>query len=666
MKVTKRLSTRFILQVLVILLIGQSAIFYWTFSNNSTLLERQLRQRVFLTATLISNTAAVAIVSYDYTDIEPLIDQIHTDEDIETVDIFDKDGTSVIAKAHPGWEKESLSALEIPIKAGTEVIGKLIIRYSLKNIKKEITFHLITSLIFQSLIFIVLSVLIYVFFQRNVGKRVANLSERIEVVTGGDLTVDVTALHDDEVGAIANGLGYLVNQIESAIKKIKNISGEVSSAANQLNTTFKGVADIADKQQKSTEDVSGVITNASALQKQIVSNTEKLLSLSNDNLSAILETSATSQQIAVSADNLNQNLNNSYTAVSELAQTAQGVASMSEAVSSAVEQASTSVEEITATVREVENIIKEAASLSTQTTNIISSKGAESVSNAIASINTIKEFAMSLVAIMNDLAKRSGDVEKILAVIKNVTEETSLLSLNAAILAAHAGEYGKGFSVVADEMRHLSDKTAGSTREIAEIILAIQKEIKKAVEGTKETLKTVENGKEVIHKTGGTLNEILFASRNSTEMAKSIERAAVEQTKGLELIVNSIEHIKKMIVDVNKASEEQEKSANYLLESISSIRDAMETTKKATDEQARSSRVITENIELANEKTSEIAKASSEQEKANEKTLALMNDVMKMGKEMTDDVKNVSAFLTALYDKVAVLGKEMEYFKTKD
>ncbi|MBI5194982.1 MAG: hypothetical protein HZA10_01525 [Nitrospirae bacterium] len=666
MKVTKRLSTKFIQRVLIILLIGQSAIFYMTFSNNSTMLERQLRQRVLLTATLISNTAAIAIVSYDYTFIEPLVDQMHSDPDIWSVEIFDKDGVSVISKTHPGWEKELLTAIEFPIKAGTEVIGKQVIRYSLKNIKKETTSSLITALIFQGVIFIVLSILIYVFFQRNVGKRIGNLSERIGVVTSGDLTVDVSALHDDEVGAIANGLRYLINQIDGAIKKIKNLSGEVSSAANQLNTTFKGVVDVADKQQRSTEEVSDFVKNASAFQKQIVVNTEKLLSLSSDNLSAILETSATSQQIAVSADNLNQSLNNSYTAVSELAQTAQGVASMAEAVSSAVEQASTSVEEITATVREVENIIKEAASLSTQTTDIISSKGAESVSNAIASINTIKEFAMSLAAIMDDLSKRSADVEKILSVIKNVTEETGLLSLNAAILAAHAGEYGKGFSVVADEMRHLSDKTANSTREIAAIILAIQKEIKKAVEGTKETLKTVENGKEVIHKTGGTLNEILHASKNSTEMAKNIERAAVEQTKGLELIVNSIEHIKKMIVDVNKASEKQEKSANYLLEGISSIRDAMETTKKATEEQARSSRVITENIEFANEKTSEIARASSEQEKANEKILVLMDDVMKMGKEIVGDVKDVSAFLTALYDKAAVLGKEMEYFKTKD
>ena len=666
MKLTKKLSTRFILRVLVILLIGQSAIFYLTFSSNSAMLERHLKQRIIMTANLVSNTAATAIVSYDYTYIEPLVDQIHADEDIVTLEIFDKDSTSVISKSHPGWEKESLSILEIPIKAGTEVIGRQVIRYTLKNIKKEATSSLITALIFQSIIFIVLSILIYIFFQRNIGKRVVKLSERIGVVTGGDLTVDVSALHDDEVGAIANGLGYLIHQIESAIKKIKNISGEVSSAANQLNTTFRGVTENADKQQKSTEEVADVVKSAAEIQRQIVGNTEKLLSLSNDNLSAILETSATSQQIAVSADNLNQSLNNSYTAVAELAQTAQGVASMAEAVSSAVEQASTSVEEITATVREVENIIKESAALSTQTTNIISSKGMESVSNAIASINTIKEFAMSLGSIMDDLARRSADVEKILAVIKNVTEETSLLSLNAAILAAHAGEYGKGFSVVADEMRHLSDKTAGSTREIAAIILAIQKEIKKAVEGTKETLRTVENGKEVIHKTGGTLNEILFASKNSTEMAKNIERAAGEQTKGLELIVNSIEHIKKMIFDVNKASEEQEKSANYLLENISSIRDTMGSTRKATDEQAKSSRVITENIELANEKTSGIAKASSEQEKANERILILIDDVMKMGKEMVGDVKDVSAFLTALYDKVAVLGKEMEYFKTRD
>ena len=650
---------------MIILLIGQSFLLYWSYSSREQALKKSLLQRVSITATLVGNTASTAIVSYDYTFLEQIIEMLHTDENIISMEIYDAKGNPVLVKSHEDAVLEEAQFIEIPIKAGSQVVGKLIARYTTKNIEKELRFYLNTTFGLQALVFVVLALLIYMFFQKKVGKPLIGLSKSIETVTSGDLTEKIEIKTEDELGTIAKGLDFLIEQLSNTIKKLKTISEDVFNAMNQLNAIFKNVMGVIDSQHSSIENVTLSVRNATDSQKQIAANTEKLLSLSSDNLSSLLETSATSQQIANGADNLNQNINNSYSTVTELAHSARSIASMSGEVSSAVEQASSSVEQVNATVREVEKIIKESARLSTHTTAIISEKGMHSINNAIQSMKMIKDFVNSLTGTIETLGRKSVDIEKILSVIKIVTEETSLLSLNAAILAAHAGEYGKGFSVVADEMRSLSEKTVLSTREIATIISTIQNEIKSAVEGTRETVKMVDEGSEVVLRTGNVLREILSASESTTEMAKNIESAAVEQTRGLELILNATEHIKRMIFDVSKASEEQDKSSNYLLNGISSIKEAMEITMKATDEQAKSASVITENIELANERTSEIAKASSEQETINKKIIDSMEEIMGKGKEMGNNVRETALFLTALYSKIESLKKEMERFRTE-
>src|SRR5205814_8709423 len=107
------------------------------------------------------------------------------------------------------------------------------------------------------------------------------------------------------------------------------------------------------------------------------------------------------------------------------------------------------------------------------------------------------------------LGDRSVAIGKILNVIDDVAEQTNLLALNAAILAAQAGEYGKGFSVVAAEIRELSERTASSTREIANLIRAVQDEVSNALQAMASGSRLVEDGVSLSHEAGRALNNIL-------------------------------------------------------------------------------------------------------------------------------------------------------------
>lgn len=659
------LTKRFIYRILLILLVGQTFIWGWSFLKQKASLEDRLNEVVSLGGGIVARTAATSILSYDYTYLEQVLDDISRNPEILYVEVLDHTGKRLIYKGEEILQGRYRTAM-FPVMAGQEAIGKVRIKYSIEGVRKDILFHLVTTMILQAVVLLGLVFLISIFFRRDIGSRIEAMSADIEQVTLGDLSVRLEDIDQTELGTIGRGINFLVERLKGSVTKLKGIVTNVATAISQLNLTFKNVITGVKNQQNAAEEVSQSVRRAMESQKQILRNTEKLLSLSNDNVSALLELKATSDEIASATDSLQKNINDTYSTTSELSQSSREVSTLSSDVSSAIQQASASVDEINASVKEIERIARDSAELSGKTTGIISEKGMLSIVDTTESMESIEGSINELRKSIERLGGMSKDIEKILSVVKDITEQTGLLSLNAQILAVQAGEYGKSFSVVADEMKTLSDRTASSTREIASIVKSLKNEIKDVVVGAGETVKMVGRGSESVMKTAEALREILYSSQQSSDMAENIKRATSEQAKGIQLIATAIEHIKLMILEVNRATEEQDKGISYLLESIASIKESMDITRKSTEEQARSTRFITDNIELANQMTAEISEASSEQQKVNESILQLLDSVLTVGRETVRDVKEVSLFISALQDEVEALRKEMAQFRTEE
>ncbi len=373
---------------------------------------------------------------------------------------------------------------------------------------------------------------------------------------------------------------------------------------------------------------------------------------------------ATADEIAASTGKLFKATEDAYSVVAEMTQTAKMIAANTEEASAAVEDTSAAIEEINASVREVESSAKESSALASKVTEVASEVGMMAVVDAVEGMEKISEEVKHSSEIITRLGTRSADIEKILSVIKDVTEQTNLLSLNAAILAAQAGEYGKSFSVVADEIRALSDRTASSTRDIANIIKTIQSEISEAVKSIDSGMKRVNEGGSMVFKVGEALRETLIASEQSADMSRSIERATEEQVKGLKQVALSIENIRRMMEQVAKSTQEQQKGTSHLLESASDVKDAADIVKQGTEEEATSIKMISKNLELADERIKKIGQSTSNQQKMNENVTAAIEQIKVIGTTITRDVEDVSLSLTTLHDEIELLKKEMESFKT--
>lgn len=657
------LSTKFIFRVFLILLVGQIVVFFWLYANTNRMLTYDLRHKVTVASKLLSVASARSLTDYDFTYLGLIMDETLKDGDINEIELLDKSGVSVMKKSEKASGENQ--KLTIPVKNGTEEVGKLYVQFSHNRVSGETFRQLSTAFALLSAVNIALFILVNLFFKKDVGNRIVPIYSSMNKVTEGDLTQCIGSGGSDEIGTIINGFDFLVKRLSLTIGKFKTISGNVSTTTSDLNTKFTGIINVINQQQCSTEEISIAVKDASQAQKQIIDNSSRLLDLSNDNTLALSEIGAASNEIAVKVDELNSNISSYHATVAELNQSAIHVASMANNASKAVKEASISVENVNDSVKEIERVVKESTELSVQTTKVISEKGIASVDEAIESMHQIESFVDSLVDSITRLGSKSKDIAQIVSVINEITDQTKLLSLNASIIAAQAGEQGKSFAVVANEMKLLSEKTAGFTREIENITIAIQHEIKNVVQETNKTSITVQDGGRIVEKAGDALQEILASSQKSTGMVELIEQATIEQSHNLEQIVIAINKLQKLNFEVNRATVEQEKNTTYLVGGISSIKDAIETTRRATEEQATTLESIVGNLGFANEKTAEIAAASAQQQTVNEAIIASMDKVIKVSSRTINEVKDASFALSAINTEVEVLRKEIKMFRTE-
>jgi methyl-accepting chemotaxis protein len=225
-----------------------------------------------------------------------------------------------------------------------------------------------------------------------------------------------------------------------------------------------------------------------------------------------------------------------------------------EVVSQAVTVATAS-EEMAATSSEIANSCHLAADSSSRASET-AQNGAIIVRETVEGMNRIAEKVRSSAEVVEQLGTRSDQIGEIVATIEDIADQTNLLALNAAIEAARAGEQGRGFAVVADEVRALAERTTKATREIGEMIKSIQKETKLAVNAMVEGVEEVERGTTGAASSGKALEDILAQINDVTGQINQIATAAEEQTATTREISNNIQRISDTVKISARSSEE--------------------------------------------------------------------------------------------------------------
>jgi methyl-accepting chemotaxis protein len=491
------------------------------------------------------------------------------------------------------------------------------------EIESEIT--AITNKILLILSVIIITVLISAyFFTKKMIKPLVNLREVANRIALGDINAKVESTSQDEIGHLEQSFAEMIHNIKAqAIVAEKIAQGqldvevEVKSEDDVLSISMLKVVQTLKDLIHETVDISkaaidgnlSVRGNAGkfegAYNEVVVSINDILNALVNpikEGVDALQILASGDLTVKITSDykgehqliknNINlvaETLNNAMVevgnAVQATASAANQISSSSEEMAAgAMEQSSQTtevagaVEEMTKTILETSKYSSTAAEAA-KNAGSIAKEGGKVVLETIEGMNRIAEVVSRSAATVHALGKSSDEIGEIVQVINDIADQTNLLALNAAIEAARAGEQGRGFAVVADEVRKLAERTTKATKEIASMIKNIQKDTVGAVESMEKGTLEVEKGKQLTDKAGESLKEIIKSTEQVLDIISQVAAASEEQSSTSEQISKSIETINNVtnestagIQETARASEDLSRLTVNLQELISNFK----------------------------------------------------------------------------------------------
>lgn len=256
------------------------------------------------------------------------------------------------------------------------------------------------------------------------------------------------------------------------------------------------------------------------------------ISAMQDTLRSMIRTIVgNAEQVSAAADRL-------FNASEEVAEKARRQSDAASSMAASVEEMAVSIDQVKENAHEAHGISVEAGS--------ISEEGASVIHNAASEMRKISEAVQSSTAIVEELGRQSDQITSIVNTIRDIADQTNLLALNAAIEAARAGEQGRGFAVVADEVRKLAERTSLSTKEIADMVGKIQGGTRSAVGSMQAGVNQVSHGVDLANRAGDSIERIRDGAQRVSQVVNGISSSIAEQSSASNEIAHQLETIAQM------------------------------------------------------------------------------------------------------------------------
>jgi methyl-accepting chemotaxis protein len=379
-----------------------------------------------------------------------------------------------------------------------------------KNIRNAITIVGVLCLLGSLIVGFLMS--------RRIVKPIIQLVGVAEAVSVGDISKKVETTATDEVGTLSESFSKMIEYLRESASAAEQI------AKNDLTVQVE---------PKSDKDALGnslktMINSLSTMIRQLADNSRELVS-----------------------------------AATEIASSSEEMSRGAKDQSDQVHQVSTAVEEMTATIVESAKNAEQASGAS-QKAATAATAGGDVVTGTVDGMRRLADAVKESAQNIANLSKSAEEIGKIIGVIDDIADQTNLLALNAAIEAARAGEQGRGFAVVADEVRKLAERSGKATNEITEMIKGIQRQTDEAVHSMESGIQEVDKARALADTAGSSLSEIVDVSRQVLDMIQQIATASEEQSAAAEQIAKSVENISSVTKQTAEGTQQSAAAAEQL------------------------------------------------------------------------------------------------------
>ncbi|ACB49795.1 methyl accepting chemotaxis protein [Crocosphaera subtropica ATCC 51142] len=397
-------------------------------------------------------------------------------------------------------------------------------------------------------------------------RTIADLQTQFGSMYGGDYNVKATIYSEDELGQLSYNFNQLSRVILTTTSEAQQRAAEMEQAREELQRQVIRLLDDVEGAARGdltveaevTADVLGAVADAFNL---TIHNLREIVAQVKRTAKQVNKSSTDSELFA------RNNSRDALRMAEELAVTLNSVQVMTESIQRVAENA-----------REAEEVA--------HTSSVTALKGGEAVERTVAGILQIRETVSETTRKVKRLAEASQEISKIVALISQIASRTNLLALNASIQAARAGEAGRGFAIVADEVRQLADRSAKSLKEIEQIVLQIQSETGSVMTAMEEGIQQVIDVTDKSEQAKRSLEDIIDVSNHINTLVRSITGDTIQQqenSKAVSQVMQSVE------LTAQETSQESQRVAGSLQNLVGISRDLLASVERFHIEEAQKS-----------------------------------------------------------------------------
>ncbi len=378
-------------------------------------------------------------------------------------------------------------------------------------------------------------------YTKQVSRSVRDLQSNFEQVAQGNMAARATVSSQDELGVLSSSFNYMLQSVVTSNSEAQRKAREMELAKDELQRQVIRLLDDVEGAAR------GDLTVKAEVTADVLGAVADSFNLTIDSLRQIV------QQVQVAAVQVNQSSTESEAFARRLS---------SDALSQAEELAVTvnSVQMMTASIKRVAESARESEEVA-RTASSTALKGGEAVERTVAGIQEIRETVAESTRKVKRLAESSQQISQIVSVISQIASRTNLLALNASIEAARAGESGKGFAIVADEVRQLADRSAKALKEIEHIVLQIQSETGSVMAAMEQGTQQVIQGTKLAEQAKRSLDDIIQVSNRIDALVRSITSDTIEQRETSKAVTEVMQSVE---IQAQSTSQEAQKVSSSL------------------------------------------------------------------------------------------------------
>ncbi len=428
---------------------------------------------------------------------------------------------------------------------------------------------------------------------RQVIAPVRSLSAAARKIAIGDLSAHSDYQSKDEIGELAAAFREAIAyQHEKSAVAERISTGDLTqrvlpkSEQDELGRAFARMVD-------QLRDLVGQVVESAA---DAHSASQELASAAEQAGSATSQVSGTVQQLAQGTVSQAASTAEVATIMDEMARRVQGVARDSETQARAVASASEGVQRLKCTLAEMASASESSTASARQVTETAQS-GADAVRRAARGIEAIRDSSTQVGERVQEMGRHSEQIGQIVETIQDIADQTNLLALNAAIEAARAGEQGRGFAVVADEVRKLAEKSASASQEIAELVRTVQKGTVQAIQVAAQGDGLVADGVAAVREAGQVLETILAATEENNRAAANIQTSAVQIQQLTDRVVEELAVVSGVGEKNSEATREMSAGIGEVTKSVDLVAATAEENSASVEEVAASAEELSAQVE---------------------------------------------------------------------